>query len=197
MLRLMVVVVLVVASVAADHPGLGPHDHHHPHDGHEHGAEVGDHAHGPGTHTHDGHVHGPGDHSDHPHGPHSDHPHGPHSDHPHGPHSHSDHAHGPHSHSDHAHGPTTRVKTQQNFGIEVSYRAEVDLTPVTPEAVGGSLDLFQTKYGVSLIGEIANLAPGKHGISINEGADCRNPGPRFNPTQVRLSSTLRLKKPKK
>jgi len=46
------------------------------------------------------------------------------------------------------------------------------------------IDFFQTEYGVSLIGTIENLSPGKHAIAIHKGNDCSNPGPHFNPTKA-------------
>ena len=42
--------------------------------------------------------------------------------------------------------------------------------------MGGSLDLFQTQYGVSIIGTLKGLPTGQHGLAVHEGTSCQEPG---------------------
>ena len=42
--------------------------------------------------------------------------------------------------------------------------------------MGGSLDLFQTQYGVSIIGTLKGLPTGQHGLAVHEGTRCEEPG---------------------
>jgi len=133
-------------------------------------VEQSSHVHTDG-HDHD-HVHGP--HDDHFHGPHEDHFHGPHDNHYHGPHDHYDY---PHTAADH-HDPKQEPEGGSD-DLKVEARAEVNLVPVSKLSsglVGGSLDLFQTQYGVSIIGTLKGLPTGQHGLAVHEGTSCQEPG---------------------
>ena len=79
------------------------------------------------------------------------------------------------------------VKEEVSF--EVFFRAEAYIVPaVRGSKIKGLIDLFETAFGVSLIGDLFNLEPGKHAIAIHVKGSvdnaCQDAGRRFNPARV-------------
>ena len=61
-----------------------------------------------------------------------------------------------------------------------------DLSKTSSGLVGGSLDLFQTQYGVSIIGTLKGLPTGQHGLAVHEGTSCQEPGLVYKVLTLRL-----------